>query len=253
MRTSIALLPALVVAAALRPAAEVPAVPRLAPAVDRIELPSPPIEDSPRPSLTEALAGALLPSKVDEPERVEGHLPALESARLSRPEDPWLDLNEAWRRGLWTRAHLAACRLLQQDPENLGLRRLINQISLERRARVEAFRHAHHTRLDPETLRDLFQEEWTVVAESLLDCRLVSLDVECALMVDVLQKLRDETGLPLILDARISGPLRPDPLVTLKVSNIPLRQAIRFVLDQGEPRLDIEVLQEEKVVLLRHR
>jgi hypothetical protein len=261
MRTSIALIPALAVAAALRPGAEFPAVPTLPTPPPSILLEAP-LEVPVHAGVLEALAGALLSATPHDAPCISEIIPLgrpLDSTEVLRlQEKELLELMtdaELWREGLraesrmqFTRGMHLASRLLERDAEHEGARQLLARMTELRRIRLDAYRKGAW--LDPETWEDLAPDEWKDVAEAVLDNRRLSVRFENALMADALAEVRAETGLPLILDAKVVGRIEPDLRVTVRASNVTARQAIRFILDQSEWWLEIAVI-DEKVVLLR--
>ncbi len=174
-----------------------------------------------------------------------------ELALLGDNEALKAELREAFNAGRYHRAERLRKRILEDTPQDAFARDLQERIREARRERVLAFTSTRPSlRLDAETLDDLTPGEWREVADSILRDRRVSLNVQQASVEWVLLELRLASGLPLILDASMADRVRPDPLLTLRFDDVPLQQALRFVLDQMDPWLDLLVT-DGKVVLIR--
>lgn len=251
----------LLAAAWARPELELPAARRSIPAAVDVPPVAAPREASSRGGLLEALAGLALPTTPSEPaligEIIRFHNGAgpkaqdEELALLGDTEALKAELRRAFNLGRYSRAERLGKRILEVAPQDVMARDMQTRIPEARRERVGLFTQIRpSSRLDAETLEDLTAEEWREIADSILHDRRVSLDVQQASVEWVLLELRLASGLPLILEASTVDRVRPDPHLTLRFEDVPLRQALRFVLDQMDPWLDLLVT-DEKVVLIR--
>jgi hypothetical protein len=94
--------------------------------------------------------------------------------------------------------------------------------------------------------RDLAEPTIAVIHRT-LETRRIDFDCEGAKLEDVLAFVRDDTGLNLILDARVRGRVDPEAPITFKVKGMSVANSLRLLLSQF--RLTW-VVTEEGVVLL---
>jgi hypothetical protein len=79
----------------------------------------------------------------------------------------------------------------------------------------------------------------------------IDLEFKDAKLEDILMHVRDWSGLPILLDAEIREPLRPDPLLSVSVRGLPVGAALAVVLAaEGEGR-HVRVTDQRLVLLTR--
>jgi hypothetical protein len=80
----------------------------------------------------------------------------------------------------------------------------------------------------------------------------ITLKVRDAQFIDVLEYLRECSGLPLILDAEVRDTITPEPRISVSVRNLPLGAALAAVLNAEGSGYSYRVTEERVVLLSRY-
>jgi len=80
----------------------------------------------------------------------------------------------------------------------------------------------------------------------------ITLKVQDALFIDVLEYLRECSGLPLILDAEVRDTITPDPRIRVSIRDLPLGAALSAVLKAEGSGYSYRVTEERVVLLTRY-
>ncbi|MBI3857493.1 MAG: hypothetical protein HY293_17570 [Planctomycetes bacterium] len=222
------------------------------------------------------LAAALARPRVEFPVVRSQVLPLL-SYEPAIPRGPDLDdrFLDAWRHfnaGWYSSAEKRCRELLEAAPQDPRARDLLDRIPA---ARLDRLLHLKHSRgrleMDSETLNDLSPDEWDEVVPRLvadaalptsegyptvaavhwaLDTQKFDFAFDRWTLDGILGYIRDISGINLQVSAAVRVRVDRDVPLSLHCFELPLRQALRRLAEQIDPRLDV-VVTEEKVVLIR--
>jgi hypothetical protein len=222
---------------------------------------------------TDVCGGGILLKRATRTRRASSEPPA-EASTSTR----MLYLDERFHRAFQafnTQWYFSAGRLCREVLEAApGDPRALDMLARIPAAKLDRLLYLKHSRgrlqMDPEVLNDLTPDEWDeivprLVAEALhptgegypsvaavhwaLDTLKIDFAFDRWSLDAILNYIRDYSGLNLLVSAAVQERVALDEPLTLHLSDLPLREALRLLAQQVDPRLGI-VVTDEKIVLI---